>query len=199
MRRSYTLRDDAARFTLRGAERGYTLLELVIVASIVAVLAAVALPASNPSEVQKLELAATRVAEAIRHARTEALRTGEGHGLTISQSTQQVTVEQYDLTTAPVSAVATLIHPIDKQPYDININTTPSTSGVTISNSQDVFNYKVLGRRQSLIFDANGTPIWVVGSGPTTYLLGDGAVELSYGTQQRLVRIAPITGRVTIE
>jgi prepilin-type N-terminal cleavage/methylation domain-containing protein len=181
------------------AIRGYTLVELVVVASILAVLATIALPDLGPAQAEKLELAASRVAEALRHARTEALRTGEGHGLTISQSTQKVTVKKYDLTTAPISTLYTLTHPIDKQPYDFNVNTTPSTEGVTISNSQDIFNYKGLGRRRSLIFDADGTPIWVVGSGPTTYLLNDAAVELTYGNQQRNVRVATITGRVTIE
>jgi len=181
------------------AHRGYTLLELVVVVSIVAVLAAVAVPGFNPAQDEKLELAAERIAEAIRHTRAEAMRTGEAHGLTISQSTQKVTVKKYDLTTAPISVLFTLTHPIDKQPYDFNVNTTRSTEGVTISNSQDAFDYSGLGRRRSLLFDANGTPIWVVGSGPTTYLLDDGTVELTYGNSQRLVRVATITGRVTIE
>ncbi len=179
--------------------RGYTLLELVVVTSIIAVLATIALPSIEPSQGEKLDLAAMRVAEAIRHARTEALRTGEGHGLTISQATQKVTVKKYDLTTAPISTLYTLTHPIDKQPYDFNVNTTPATSGVTISNSQDVFYYAGTGRRRSLVFDANGTPVWFVGSVPTIYLLTDGTVELSYGNQQRNVRVATITGRVTIE
>jgi prepilin-type N-terminal cleavage/methylation domain-containing protein len=180
------------------ASRGYTLLELAVVVAIVAVLAAVAMPGLRPAEDEKLDLAAAYVAEAIRHARGEALRTGEGHGLTISQATQQVTVERYDLTTDPISTLGTLTHPIDKQPYDFNVNTTPATSGVSISNSQDVFDYTGLGRRSSLVFDANGTPLWV-DAGPTTHLLSDGAVELSYGNGQRLVRVATITGRVSIE
>ena len=179
--------------------RGYTLLELVVVMTIVAVLAAVALPGFNPAGDQQLDLAAQRVAAAIRHTRTEAMRTGEAHGLTISQATQKVTVNKYDVTTAPISAISILIHPIDKQPYDFNVNTTVSTQGVTISNTQDIFSYKGTGRRRSLLFDANGTPIWIVGSGPTTYLLQDSAVELTFGNQQRLVRVATITGRVTIE
>ena len=179
--------------------RGYTLYELLFVVALVAVLTAVALPGINPSQTEKLDLAAVQVAEAIRFARGEAIRTGEGHGLTVSQATQKVTVKKYDLTTAPVSVIETLTHPIDKRPYDFNVNTNASTKGVTISNSQDVFNYKGLGRRRSLIFDANGTPIWVVGAGPTTYLLNNGAVELSYGNQQRLVRVETITGRVTVQ
>lgn len=184
---------------LRSAtSRGYTLLELAIVVAIVAVLAVVAMPGLRPTEDEKLDLAAAFVAEAIRHARAEALRTGEAHGLTISQITQQVTLERYDLTTDPISTLFILTHPIDKQPYDFNVNTTPVTAGVSISNSQDVFDYTGLGRRRSLVFDANGTPFWV-DTGPTAYLLTDGTVELSYGDSRRLVRVATITGRVSIE
>lgn len=179
-------------------KQGYTLLELIIVVAILGLIAAVAVPGLSPGSDEKLRLAAEEVASAIRFARSEARRTGEGHGLTVSQVTQKVTVKKYDLTTAPISALYTLTHPIDKQPYDFNVNTKLSTRGVTISNSQDVFNYTGLGGRRSLIFDANGTPKWIVGSGPTTYLLSDGRIELSYGSRQRIVSVAPITGRVTV-
>jgi prepilin-type N-terminal cleavage/methylation domain-containing protein len=187
------------RTATRAVNGGYTLLELVIVVTIVAVLAAVALPSTAPSQDQKLDLAATLVADAIRHARTEAMRTGEAHGLTVSQATQMVTVKQYDLTTSPISSIATLINPVSKQPYEFNVNTVQGTDGVTISNTQDAFGYKDTGRRRSLVFDGNGTPLWVIGSGPTTHLLEDGTVELSYGNARLVVRVASLTGRVTIE
>ena len=182
-----------------GKQQAYTLLEMLIAVTIVALVATIALPSLSTGNEKKLDLAATEVANAIRFARSEALRTGEGHGLTISQVTQTVTVNKYDLTTAPISTLGTLTHPVDKKPYDFNINTGSTTSDVTISNSQDVFNFTGLGRRRSLLFDANGTPKWIVGSGPTTHLLSDGNIELSYGRQQRVVNVAPITGRVTVQ
>ena len=185
--------------TGRRIVRGYTLTELLVVVIIIGLVATVAMPSGSSGDAVKLDLAAAEVANALRFARSEALRTGEGHGLTVSQDTQKVTIKKYDLTTAPISALYTLTHPISKHPYDFNVNTAPGTNGVIISNSQDVFNYTGLGRRRSLIFDGNGTPKWIVGSGPTTYLLSDGSIELSYGEQQRLVLVAPITGRVTIQ
>jgi len=183
----------------RGKQQAYTLLEMLIAVTIVALVATIALPSLSTGDEKKLDLAATEVANAIRFARSEALRTGEGHGLTISQVTQTVTANKYDLTTAPISTLGTLTHPVDKKPYDFNINTASATSGVTISNTDDVFNFTGLGGRRSLIFDAYGTPKWIVGSGPTTYLLSDGNIELSYGFQKRVVSVAPITGRVTVQ
>ena len=180
-------------------QAGYTLVELVITVTIMAVIAAIAVPAFSPGSDDRLQLAANEVASAIRYARSESLRTGEAHGLTISQATQKVTVKKYDLSTAPISVIYTLTHPVDKQPYDFNVNTKPTTKGVTISNTQDVFNFTDLGRRRSVIFDATGTPKWIVGSGPTTYLLSDASIELSFANQQSTVSLAPITGRVTVQ
>ena len=180
-------------------QHGYTLVELVIVVSIIALIAAIAVPNFAPGSDGKLRLAAEEVAAAIRYARSEALRTGDGHGLTISQSTQKVTVKQYDISSVPISTVGVLTHPVDKQPYDFNVNTGTRTDGVTISNSADIFDYGAAGRRRSLLFDARGTPVWIVGSDPTRHLLEDATVELTYADQQRTVSVAPITGRVTVQ
>ena len=152
-------------------QQGYTLLELVIVVTVLGIIAAVAIPSMSPETDRRLDLAAEQVASAIRFARSEAIRTGEGHGITVSQVTQTVTVKKYDISVAPISTLGTLTHPTAKQPYDFNVNTNSATEGVAISNSSDVFDYGSEGRRRSLLFDARGTPIWIVGSDPTRHLL----------------------------
>lgn len=185
--------------THSGHLSGHTLTELLVVVALIAALSAVAVPSFNGARDQKLELAASFVAAAIRHARAEALRTGVAHGVTISQVTQQVTVVQWDLSTQPATALVTLTDPLSKQPYTFSVDATPATAGVRISNTQDIFDYTGLGRRRSLMFDANGTPLWTVTTGPMTHLLAEGDIRLSLSGTDRLVRVAPLTGRVTIE
>lgn len=180
-------------------EQGYTLIEMLLVVGLLALLAAVAIPTGGNDSDAILDRAAADVANALRFARSEAIRTGDGYGLTISQSTQKVTVKQYDIEIAPIVTLGTVTHPISKQPYDFNVYTSNGTHGVTISNSGDIFNYGAAGRRRSLIFDTNGVPIWIVGSNPTRHLLVDATVELSYGDSQRFVSVAAMTGRVTVQ
>lgn len=180
-------------------ERGYSLIELLIVIALLGMVAAIAIPASDSNGELKLDRAASDIASAFRFARSEAIRTGEGHGLTVSQSTQTVTVQKYDISIVPIITVDTLTNPINKQPYDFNVNTGVGTEGVRISNSSDIFDYGSEGRRRSLIFDENGVPIWIIGSDPTRHLLVNATVELSFRNQQRRVNVASMTGRVTIQ
>ena len=182
-----------------GSERGYSLLELLIVIALLGMVAAIAVPTSNNNDALKLDRAATNVANAFRFARSEAIRTGKGHGLTVSQATQAVTVRAYDLTTTPIGTLATLTHPVSKQPYQFNIETDPGTAGVIIKNSVDVFEYEDVGRRRSIIFDASGTPLWIISTGPIGYPLTEATVELQYGDQERVVNVAPMTGRVSTQ
>lgn len=179
--------------------QGYSATELLVVTIIIGIIAAAAVPKFSASDLYKLDLAATRVAEAIRFARSESMRTGLVHGVTISQTSQQVTVSEYDLTSDPVSPTVTLRHPLTKQLYDFDFDNDPTTLGVLISNGTDVFDYTGLGLRKTLLFNANGVPVWVEAAGPTTYNLTTGTVELSTGGVQRDVQVAPYTGRVTIQ
>ena len=179
-------------------ERGYSLLELLAVVIILGIAASVAIPDITTTSPNRLDLAAEQVAQAIRFARSESLRTGEIHGVQISQNTHRVVAYRADLSTSPVSMATVLYHPVSRQKLDYEVDTATVTSGVSITNTQDPFLYAT-GRRKNLLFDDTGVPIWIVNSTSTTYILQDGAVQLSYGGDDRTVRIAQITGRVTVQ
>lgn len=179
--------------------RGFTVTELLVVVIILGVLAAVVTPGLRSGDPEKVELAAAYVAEAIRLARSESMRTGDVYGVTISQATQRVRVRRYDSTADPVDPLETLYHPVSKQLLDFDFDTLAGTAGARITNTQDIFNYSGLGRRRTVLFDLQGMPIWIVGSGPTTWAMSNGAVDLALDGYQRTVVVAPYTGRVTVQ
>ncbi len=183
----------------RNTQAGFSLLEISIVVLILGIMAIVVIPDSAPTNQQKLDLAASQIAQALRFAHHEALRTGEHHGVTISQVTQTITVMKWDMTTDPVSTELVPYHPVNKQSFVFDADTMSLAPGVSIINSSDIFNYITIGRRRSLIFDPQGVPVWVLGSDDSVHRLMDGIVELSDGQNQRDIAVAPLTGRVTVQ
>ena len=177
---------------------GVALPELLIVLCIMGIVAAAAIPIFSSDGTKRIDVAATEVATALRYARSEALRSGEVHGVEINQDTQHVVVYKANLTTNPVSMAAILPHPVDRKPYDLDFDTAMMTTGVIIGNDLDSFLYGAV-RNKNLLFDTTGAPIWIVSSTETIHPLQDGMIRLVYGTQQRTVRVAPYTGRVTVE
>jgi len=180
-------------------QAGFSLLELSIVVLILGIMALVVIPDSSPTNQQKLDLAANQIAQALRFAHSEALRTGEHHGVTISQVTQTITVKKWDMTTDPVSTELIPYHPVNKQSFVFDADTIGLAPGVSIVNSSDIFNYISIGRRRSLIFDPQGIPVWVIASSSSVYRLDEGIIELGDGQNQRDIAIAPLTGRVTVQ
>ena len=178
-------------------DKGFSFTELLIVIMILGVVAAVAVPSLSSTDPKKLELAAAEVASAIRFARSESQRTGDIHGVQISQNTQRVVVYKADLSTTPVSMSSILYHPVSKLTFDFDVDSSTFSRNVIISNALDPFLYAT-GRRKNLLFDATGTPIWIVNATSTTYMLQDGLVQLSYAGINLSVRVAPNTGRVTV-
>ncbi len=182
-----------------GAQCGYSLLELTLVVLILGIMAAAVVPSFFSGQTNKLDLVAEEIAQALRFAQTEARRTGDHYGATISQATQTITVKKWDVTTDPVSTELVPYHPVDKQSFVFDADGFSLAPGVSIVNASDVFLYATIGRRSSLIFDEHGMPVWIMNAGADVYRLLDGSVTLSDGENQRDVVIAPITGQVTVQ
>lgn len=179
--------------------RGFSVTETLIVITLLGIAAVVAIPSLSPIDEPRLDLAASEIANALRFARSEALRTGQVHGVDIDEQTEQVTVSKTDLGTVPVSPEYVLYHPVKKQLWDFNVNTDSATAGVEITNTTDVFDYMGTGRFPTVLFNGLGTPLWIDTGSSTIHQLADGEVTLEYRGLVRSVRVAPITGRVTIQ
>ncbi len=162
------------------------------------IVAAVTVPGVSATDHHRLALAASEVAEALRLARDEAIRTGDVHGIQISQTTQKIAVYKADLGASPVGQEFVLYHPIDKKPLDFVLSDRVGFGDVRIVNTQSPFYYQGYTRLKNLLFDAHGTPYWIITSSGTSYLLTDGVIELRYAGLDSKVTVDAITGRVQI-
>ena len=179
---------------------GVTLVELLIVVSILGIFALVAIPNLSSGGAKRLDVATAEVVAALRYARSEAMRSGEVHGIKVNHDRDKVEVYKADLSTDPVSIGELLTHPVDHKPYVFDFDTAQMTLGVSISNNDDSFRYRGdTDRNKNLLFDASGTPIWIDTDNGETYALRYGKIKLSYNELERTVWVAAVTGRVTVE
>lgn len=180
---------------------GLSLIELSVVVAIMGIVALVTVPNLSPAKTQQLELAANTVADALRFARSESVRTGQVHGVLIDtdgteSTTKEVTVYRVnpdDLT--DFSAI--LYHPVRKQFHDLQLSNTRLLRGVFITNSPQPFDIQGVGRTKQVHFNAAGDPVYTQGTSSFPMLSGE--IRLSNGQQTMSIVIAPITGRVTIQ
>jgi len=177
--------------------KGVTLVEILLVVLILSIVTVLVIPSSQPLDNQKLKLAASEVAEAIRFARSESMRTGQTYGISALHLAEQVKVYLANMLTDPPSISAMSYHPMDKKIYEFNLEVDAATQGVLIANTTDIFNYTGLGTaQQELYFDEKGSPFFEDSTG--RYQLNNGSIQLSYSGMQMTVSVAPVTGRVTI-
>jgi len=175
------------------AQRAYTVTELLVVVVLLGLAATIAMPSPKPGESRKLDFAAVEIANAMRFARSEAMRTGDAKGFYQQSVAKRIRVFSIDTDSLPATIEYDVYHPVDKtlyvrqfkqQPYafDGNIEIGPSYRSTCDTTS-------------TVYFDAGGTP-WC--SDPADVLLKRFDVILTLGTSSRVVTLNGITGRVTV-
>jgi prepilin-type N-terminal cleavage/methylation domain-containing protein len=174
-------------------QKGFTFIEIMIVITILAIIAAVALPTLSSTDYKKLDIAAQEIAQAIRFTRLESMRTGIPHGVFVDKDTD--TVKAYSLESG--TAVFNVYHPVDKKIYTLNIRSDANTKNI------DLFDYNInfhslSGNRQYLGFSNQGIPKYY-SSGTDHMLNPNASITLQYAGQTRVISISPMVGRVTVQ
>ena len=179
---------------MRQGERGYSLLELLAVVIILGVAAAVAIPDISTTNPNKLDLAAEELAQAMRYARSEALRTGEPRGFRLQSTEKRIRVFRPDTSSSPWTLNYDIYHPVSKMLYDIDLDTHAFARVDSLSHNRV---YRGTCNQQgSVYFDSSGIPRC---TNPETALLEQFDVTLTLGSHTRVVSLSAITGRVTVQ
>ena len=173
---------------------GVTLVELLVVITLLGIVAVVALPDFRSGELYRLELAAREFAEAMRFARGEAIRTGEPHGFRQASGPKRIQVFRPDISTTPWTLNYDVYHPVSKQLYDIELDTHPFAAADSVTHNR-VYRGSC-NIDNNVYFDNTGTP-WCVD--PETVLLQQFELTLTLGGHTKVVTLHGITGRVTVQ
>lgn len=172
---------------------GVSLAEMLIVVAILSVAAAVAIPHASSTTPQVVDAAAAEVARALRFAQREAIRTRSFQWVSIDPASQVLRV--YKPTS---SGGQTTLHPVDKRDYQISFGK-DATSGATIVSA--VFKYDKGATTNYISFTPDGSPgdmHQFLVTKDIDPLKEDGVITLRYGNAVRVVRVAPVTGRVSL-
>ncbi|MDI1298379.1 type II secretion system protein [Methylotenera sp.] len=175
------------------AQSGFSLLEMMIVVTILGVVATVTLPLLGSNDPQKLNVAAEETANTLRFALSEARRTN-GYVLIDGRTTSGRLRLYYS--TSNGNLTSAIIDPLTKRATDLNVTNSAFSQGVTLTPQ---FRAGGSARTQLLIapnvaqmqgFDGIG--------GNEGALQANSGVLLRLGSQSTFVSINQTTGLVTL-
>lgn len=174
--------------------RGVSLVELSLVVAILGVIAIVVLPQLSATDPVKLDMAAEIQAEAMRYARSEAMRRGEPIGFRQQNAQKRMRMFSLDTGTSPWGVLYDVYHPIDKQLWDIKLDEHPFAAAETVATTKQFRG--TCNTPSNVYFDALGIARC---ADPETVPLERYVVTLTLGGHSRSVSLDGPSGRVTIQ
>ena len=178
------------------APHGFTLVEALIVVTLLAVLAAVALPTLSTLDDRRVAVAAGEVRGALRLARAEAMR--RGRSVLVDAESAPGHMRLYVAACATYGSGSTVVtDPRTKSAFDLDVVGGPFSAGVLVTPR---FVASSGSAYAGLVFAADGSASEVcqVAGGNSRGMPQAGSqVLLSLANQRASVNIDPPTGRVT--
>lgn len=173
------------------AQRGFTLVEVLIVIVILGIVAIAALPLLSSNDPQKLSVAAEETANLLRFALSEAKRTG-GYVLVDGKSTAgQLRLYNSD---SSANSSSVINDPLTKRAAILNVKDSAFSNGVILTPQ-----FRAGGSaRPRLLIGPGISQMQGFDSANEGMLQVNSGVLLSYGSQSVTVSINPTTGLVTL-
>lgn len=174
--------------------RGFTLVELLIVVAILAILAATMIPNMNSNDADRLEVATAEVRNALRFARSEAMRRGQSVLFDAESSPGHLKLSGISCTSMGTPKVVN--DPRTKLSFDVNVSGGPFSGGVSVTPRFMVGGTAYGG----VIFGAGGNAAdacQVTGMNSKGAPEAGSGVMLSLGARQVVLALDTASGRVS--
>ncbi|MEM6639652.1 MAG: prepilin-type N-terminal cleavage/methylation domain-containing protein [Pseudomonadota bacterium] len=182
---------EAARQHVESGQRGLSLTELLITLSILAITAAVAVPALRGTPDRSLDLALRDLTFALEYAREMSRATGQRHGIAYTSSGPTIQVIRLNSAGQPVRDV---INPITKRTYILSF---AQDSRSALDSLGGGIQWRGnCSEPNILVFDPSG---FVRCSDPVSTQLNSAQLFLRRNGQQRTLVVDGETGRVAFD
>ena len=174
---------------------GFSLVELLAVILVLGITATVLVPQFSSVNPQQLDYAAREVAEAIRFARSEAVRLSEARGFTFDTTQKRIRVFRPVTPSQPGEPVVFDVRdPVSKRFFDVDLDELNYAKVDALTRSS-VY-HGTCDKPTDAYFDADGVA-WC--AKPDNVLLEQQDLTLKLSTHTRVVHLDGITGRVTVQ
>jgi prepilin-type N-terminal cleavage/methylation domain-containing protein len=173
---------------------GVTLVELLVVIAILGIAAGAAIPFLSSTAPQRLDAATSAVADAIRFARNESIRTGIPHGFAISTSPPAIRLFSANMGTSPPTPVYDVRDPLSKQLYRVDLTAASYLSVDSLSQNPGF--HGSCTTAGEIVFDARGTPYC---RNPYPVFLRRDSLTFRVGGLNRVLTLEGSSGRVSVQ
>lgn len=176
------------------AWRGFTLVEMLMVVTLLAIFARVMLPSLADGDQRRLEVAASEVREALRFARAEAMRRGQSVLFDAESTPGRLKLLGIGCTSSGSSKV--IVDPRTKLAFNVTVTDGPFSTGVSVTPRFMAGGSPWGG----VVFGADGVAsdaCQVTGMSSKGAPQAGSGVLLSIGARQATVTLDAATGRVT--